>query len=786
GNSSSDSGQPAATSFRDTVILEAQNWYYTSQTNHWDEFPNDPDAYFYDYVTWSVENFSKAYPINLPDPDTSGANASIKVEFFSLGQVLLGLVEQDHAATVTLNNDPNVGVSPTPWKGRRSENTYAFIPASTLLDGTNNVNVVFATNIDDGVNSTTDRLLINDITVEYNRFFVAVDDQLIFDHAGQHAFTISELATNVPADLNIWEITNPLQPVRLDSTSASITGSGPYSVSFGDSTTGDIAYIVATEAAIIDVAPADLTEYNGPDLDPAGGADWIAISHSTMLTAANNLATHRSNALYGGMTTQVVDVLDIYNQYGYGFALPTAIQDYLSHAMNDWPSAPGYVVLFGDANINPNGHPTLNGTSWWIADEPNYVVTDFQFVDRFLGLIPSDHIYSTLIGPDLIPDIAVGRLAAQSNAEAQAMVDKIIFFEQNGQSPAGLAGHDEVIFVSDNEDDGGNFCEQNRTTAYSLPDSFTAHPLCLDEMPINDLRQSMKDLVNSPDGVLLLNYRGHGAVHSWASTSPPNAILHVNTPSFWLNPGKPPIILSFDCLDGNFAQPGFPGLGETILGYEMKGTAGHWSSAGLGFGFEHDLLATEFYDGVFGQGMVRFGDAVNFAKAKYWQASNEFGYDISELYSFNLQGDPAMHLFRSEVSLDKQVNATNFLVGDPVTLTLTIENNALYPAHVVITDTMPVGVTYLGYSATTTATLVGPEPTFALSWGADMTDTVHAGIPAGAQATLEIYGVAAVAGAYDHTAQLQVTGFDLNMANNQATVSYDIMQKILLPIIVRR
>ncbi|MCA9989350.1 MAG: hypothetical protein KDE59_33835, partial [Anaerolineales bacterium] len=62
----------------------------------------------------------------------------------------------------------------------------------------------------------------------------------------------------------------------------------------------------------------------------------------------------------------------------------------------------------------------------------------------------------------------------------------------------------------------------------------------------------------------------------------------------------------------------------------------------------------------------------------------------------------------------------------------------------------------------------------------------HAGIPAGAQATLEIYGVAAVAGAYDHTAQLQVTGFDLNMANNQATVSYDIMQKILLPIIVRR
>ena len=68
GNSSSDSGQPAATSFRDTAILEAQNWYYTSQTNHWDEFPNDPDAFYYDYVIWSVENYSNSYPINLPDP----------------------------------------------------------------------------------------------------------------------------------------------------------------------------------------------------------------------------------------------------------------------------------------------------------------------------------------------------------------------------------------------------------------------------------------------------------------------------------------------------------------------------------------------------------------------------------------------------------------------------------------------------------------------------------------------------------------------------------------------
>ena len=783
GSSSSEGGQPAATNFRQNVVLETDDWYSSTSTNDWDDFPNEPDSFYMDNVSWTTENYAKSYTIALPNPDTTGSNADVTAEFLSRFSVLLNNIEQDHGATVTLNNDPNSGSSPLPWKGVRNENATASIPAASLLDGDNSADIVFTTNIVSGTLTTSDRMLVNEIRVAYDRLFVAQNDQLIFAHEGQHAFTVSNLSTNVPADLHIWEITNPLQPVRLDSSSATISGSGPYSVAFGDSTGGEIAYLVATEATIIDVDPADLVAYNGPDLDPASGADWIAISHSSMLTAANNLATHRANALYGGLATHVVDVQDVYNQYGYGFAIPTAIQDYLSHALAAWPTAPGYVVLIGDANINPENHDILDtGATWWDEDEPNYVVTDFQFVDRVMGLVPSDHTYSTLIGADLAPDIAVGRLAAQSNAEAQAMVDKIILYELNGQSPAGLAGHDDVVFVADDDDEGGRFCEQNEITAAYLPDSFTPHHLCLPE-PTQDatdaLIQQMKTLVNSPDGISLLNYRGHGVIQFWASPK----ILDVNNPSFWLNTGRPPVILSLDCLDGNFAIPGLVGLGETVLGFDGIGTAGHWSSTGLGFSYEHELLATGLYKGLFGQGLVRFGDATNYSKSLYWQANQQFGYDVSELYSFTLQGDPAMHLFRSEVSLEKQVNATVFDVGDPVTLTLTVENNMLYPAHLVISDTMPAGVSYLGHSATTTATLLGPEPIIALSWGATMTDTANSGIPAGAQATLEIYGVAVRAGDYSHTALLEATGYDLDLSNNEATVAYEIMGNVFFPLI---
>jgi hypothetical protein len=39
-------------------------------------------------------------------------------------------------------------------------------------------------------------------------------------------------------------------------------------------------------------------------------------------------------------------------------------------------------------------------------------------------------------------------------------------------------------------------------------------------------------------------------------------------------------------------------------------------------------------------GLVAIGDAANYAKVKYYQ----LGQDKSEMYSFTLQGDPAMRL----------------------------------------------------------------------------------------------------------------------------------------------
>jgi hypothetical protein len=259
-------------------------------------------------------------------------------------------------------------------------------------------------------------------------------------------------------------------------------------------------------------------------------------------------------------------------------------------------------------------------------------------------LIPVDYTFSLLSGDDLLPDLAVGRIAAQTLAEATAVVDKIELYEQSFETSQPWQEH--VVFVADDTDGGGNFCAQSEATATRLPDSLDKTFLCLPapaasgvpiEQSTAELRQELFEQINDV-GMAILNYRGHGGVTGWANPS----IMHIDDAALWQNAGHPPVVLSADCLDGHFAKTDKEGLGETIL--EQAGTRGsvaHWSSTGLGFTFEHSVLHRAFYDAIFRMRLTAIGDVANYAKNVYLAG----GYDRSEVYAFTLLGDPAMAVF---------------------------------------------------------------------------------------------------------------------------------------------
>src|SRR5690606_29842199 len=216
---------------------------------------------------------------------------------------------------------------------------------------------------------------LNRITVDYERQFVAVNNQLIFrNQNGPHTFSISSYSEGDAVDVIAWDITDRLVPQRIPMTAGNIGGTGPYVYTLGsDRPAGE--YIATTTGNLLN--PLAITRYDVPDINPAGnGADWVAISHEDFIGNANQLASHRQNSLYGGLDTHIVNIDDVINQYGYGFPVPGAVNAYLNYAMANWSPAPTYLLLIGDATLNPRQLPcdatVSTDCTVWNGSDPNY------------------------------------------------------------------------------------------------------------------------------------------------------------------------------------------------------------------------------------------------------------------------------------------------------------------------------------------------------------------------------------------------------------------------------
>jgi len=636
-------GYPLVESFQETITKEPENYFFSTWTNRWDEFPNEPDSFYWDFIRQVAPNpVTKTYTIDLPDPIDSAFEGAYLAEFMTRENSLAGTTGT-YTVTTRLNEVPTLGE--LSWRGRRNVNAVGAMvnsdlvqpgapgyPANEVTVSLNSRNIVVAD------------IYLNRITVTYERALLARNNQLIFGdvNGGQNEFQISGFTTNVPANALVWDITNPKQPEQVQMRADNISGSGPYTFQVGSNHAAGARFIATTANATL--TAVSISRYTPTNINPPGGADWIAISHNNFLPAAVALANHRANL---GLTTYVVNINDIVNQYGYGFHLPGAIRSYLQYALGAWATPPSYVTIFGDATINPRNLdcPTSGpgACSLWDKDEPTYVVTDLAFVDRFAGLVPSDHPMALLSGDDLLPDIGIARIPAQTQAEANAVVQKIITYEgQRMTDPQ--PWHDAILMVADDADGGGNFCRENELVAEAIPAEVDLTQLCLPEpttAATDALRAAMGQYVND-QGISTLNFRGHGSFTAWADTSGAPPLLSIGQSDFWLNGGRPVIILSADCLDGYFAWPNRPALGETFLkALNNRGSVAHWSSAGLGFTFEHTILNRAYYAGVYEQELLAIGDAVNYAKVQYHLS----GSDDSEMYGFILLGDPAMQVY---------------------------------------------------------------------------------------------------------------------------------------------
>lgn len=757
-------GGTLATQWNSSITVDPMNSFYPTYTDRWSTFDNEPDAWY--WLRFDNAQLQEL-PLELPNPAPTGTG-EMTVEIMSF------------AANDVINHDIEVQIGSAPattllWNGVRNVNVISPIPAGSLVDGTNTVSIIGDTRDVNG-DLRYDQFYLNRITVEYPRQFVAVDDQLIFNYetAGATDFAISGFSTS---SVMVWELTDVLNPVKVAIGSGDVTGGV---LSFGRNLPAQSKFIATTAANLL--TPTEITAYTPVDIQPDGGAEWVAIAHESLVGEAERLAAHRATTSV--LKTHVVDVEDVYNQFGHGYPIPAAIKGYTQNAYDNWETQIRYLVLVGDATQNPDKLPCPGcSSSSWNTDEETYVIADLQFEDRFLGLIPTDHTFTLLEGDDIKPDIAIGRMSSRTAEEAQIFVDKIIEYDQSTLAEESWTRR--LIFLADNRDAGGNFCFENQYVGDGLPNDFAQTAFCLDDYG-GDTSQAkgqirsdfFNELASNSAGIV--NYRGHGSITDWGS-----GIVKREDSNLFLNVDRPTVIISADCLDGNFVWLGgesqapdyASALSETFLRLDGRGTAAHWGSSGLGYSSEHTVMHTGFYEALYGGGARTIGDAVQYSKTRYIDRNQH----DSEVYAFILHGDPAMILPSTQqagVDTTPETNSKSDAPTAQVSYDVTVTNQGTGP------DTIDITLSGNQWAASADMTAI------TLSSGASatvrVTHTVAANALAGESDTITLTARSHFNGTVFDTTTLQTTAtavYDVDVraaitaqsGSNNSTVSYNVV-----------
>ena len=551
-----------------------------------------PDVWLWDFLLAPV---TKAYPFEVQGLASTSESGSLKVWL----QGTTNLPQNpDHHVRIYLNGlllEDFTLEGELPWMGELS-----LLPGA-LLEGQNTLEIE---NVGD-TGAAYSRIMLNRFEVTYPRQLVADSGQV------RGSFTQSGVAEVAGFTGN---------PLLIDT-----TGSMPKWLSGAESLEGGLRglrfraedghhYLVADSTAVMTPEIRRPFPYRLKSM--LYGANYVVIGPESLLQASWPLLELRISQ---GLTVLAVPIEQIYSEFGHGETRPDAIRDFLGYAYHNWRTPPRYVLLLGDGTFDFKDY-----FGWGVENQ----VPPFPIKSNYLWTA-SDPAYAAVNGDDLLPDIAIGRLPAANLEEAQAMVHKIVTYENEG---GGL--HGRAVLIADRPDPrAGDFEANAEELAATLLSGHDVEKIYLDELGTAATHDSI--LSTFDEGASLVSYIGHGAMNLWSEN-----ILRTDDVDSLDYPAHYPLLLTMNCLNGYFQFPTYDSLSETLLKADGKGIIAAFSPSGESLDapahFYHRLLLAELLHG----GHATLGDAVLEAQSKFAESG---GY-LELLSIYHLFGDPAMRL----------------------------------------------------------------------------------------------------------------------------------------------
>ncbi|OAD21554.1 Peptidase C25, gingipain domain protein, partial [Candidatus Thiomargarita nelsonii] len=238
----------------------------------------------------------------------------------------------------------------------------------------------------------------------------------------------------------------------------------------------------------------------------------------------------------------------------------------------------------------------------------NYIPT-YTFHSSLMGETPTDNWFVSVSGEDSLPDLFLGRVPVRTQAELDAVVNKLFRYPQ-----VPLDGWQrQVLFVTDDEP---KFDEVSERLIEQYLGDLVPKRVYLGEYAEGEVEVVTQDIIDAIDaGAVVTNYTGHGSLNLWAGED----IFNFGDVALLDNPDKFTFVVALNCQNGlfSYSQP-FRGtsdsFAEVFLKADGKGAIGMFAPSGLGYSTEHEVLAGELFGRLFRENVTELGFLTTAAK----------------------------------------------------------------------------------------------------------------------------------------------------------------------------
>lgn len=449
--------------------------------------------------------------------------------------------------------------------------------------------------------------------------------------------------SNANGNIQIWDITDAQNAKQIAS---SLSGS---TLSFATAT-NTLREFVAVDVYGGFPLPEKIGNVENQNLHAIGQPTNIIVTSDELYSAANDLAAFHISK--DNMSTKVVRLSQIYNEFGSGKLDISAIRDFVKmvydNAGNDSTKMPRYLCLFGDASYDPKDR---------MPDNNNQVPTYESYESIYpLGTFNSDDFFGCLdnteggdINSAQTVDIGIGRLPVANATEAQDMVNKIKLYKSLGA----LGNWRNIITTIGDDGTNGGIIFQNQADklgeqvrlnypAYNIekiyPDAYQMIPTPGGNR-YPDVNAAILNRINS--GSLVITYTGHGGVNNLSNAR----IFNVSDIQNLQNKEKMALFVTATCDFSKFDDPEKKSAGEFLINNGSGGAIGMFTTVRPVFSDGNDDIQNSIFDNLFkliGGRKPTMGELLSNSKNEI--LFPPFFSSPNNARKFVLLGDPALKL----------------------------------------------------------------------------------------------------------------------------------------------